>query len=286
MVLLSSGPQTRSQSPSGATHRADWFFELLNKVLINSDTIDELRVSAACPIRSSKGRRSWWDLQTLNVMIRSRQPSPQQKTTMKLAVNLLSINTDVAPGQTKARRAPAAPVAHAKCFLSWATDKLSALLLHRRPPSSGRPRRLRTWTSTLISHSSARPSPTVSALRQRSRPLISAFRIILLPSERHQPPTRAAPRACDDGNLHAYRVHVCLEDAKVPGRAAGGGPPATAKVPLVGFWCFRPGVCMQKLLKLGVKSIVITSGTLSPMDSFAFDLARAGSPLSPSARLS
>lgn len=45
-------------------------------------------------------------------------------------------------------------------------------------------------------------------------------------------------------------------------------------MPLLGFWCFRPGICMQKLVNMGVRSLVITSGTLSPMDSFAFELVR------------
>ena len=35
------------------------------------------------------------------------------------------------------------------------------------------------------------------------------------------------------------------------------------------FWCFSPSVAMSQLVRLGVRSIILTSGTLSPMDSFA-----------------
>lgn len=34
------------------------------------------------------------------------------------------------------------------------------------------------------------------------------------------------------------------------------------------FWCFNPGVVMGELLQKGVRSIILTSGTLSPMRSF------------------
>ncbi len=36
-----------------------------------------------------------------------------------------------------------------------------------------------------------------------------------------------------------------------------------------------PGVCMLSLEALGVSSILLTSGTLSPMESFAHELVRA-----------
>eukprot|EP00026_Physarum_polycephalum_P000577 Phypoly_transcript_00578.p1 GENE.Phypoly_transcript_00578~~Phypoly_transcript_00578.p1 ORF type:complete len:1233 (-),score=182.25 Phypoly_transcript_00578:64-3762(-) len=38
------------------------------------------------------------------------------------------------------------------------------------------------------------------------------------------------------------------------------------------YWCFNPGVAMQALQQSGIRSIILTSGTLSPMDSFAYEL--------------
>ncbi|CAL5443392.1 unnamed protein product [Camellia sinensis] len=35
------------------------------------------------------------------------------------------------------------------------------------------------------------------------------------------------------------------------------------------WWCFNPGIAMEEFSQLGVGSIILTSGTLSPMDSFA-----------------
>ncbi|VAH77260.1 unnamed protein product [Triticum turgidum subsp. durum] len=38
------------------------------------------------------------------------------------------------------------------------------------------------------------------------------------------------------------------------------------------WWCFNPGLAMEEFLKLGVRSIILTSGTLSPLDSLAMEL--------------
>ncbi|CAI2375692.1 unnamed protein product [Moneuplotes crassus] len=40
----------------------------------------------------------------------------------------------------------------------------------------------------------------------------------------------------------------------------------------LGLWCFNPGFCFKQIKKLGVRSIILTSGTLSPMQSFAEEL--------------
>ena len=44
------------------------------------------------------------------------------------------------------------------------------------------------------------------------------------------------------------------------------------KGPTVSFWCMVPGVIVNELCELGVKSLLLASGTLSPMDSFASEL--------------
>lgn len=40
----------------------------------------------------------------------------------------------------------------------------------------------------------------------------------------------------------------------------------------LGWWCFKPGIAMEEFSKLGVGSIILTSGSLSPLDSFAQEL--------------
>lgn len=41
---------------------------------------------------------------------------------------------------------------------------------------------------------------------------------------------------------------------------------------VIQYWCFSPGIAMEEIKKLGVRSLILTSGTLSPMDSFREDL--------------
>ncbi|KAK2984870.1 hypothetical protein RJ640_008635, partial [Escallonia rubra] len=73
----------------------------------------------------------------------------------------------------------------------------------------------------------------------------------------------------DGGNAHAkyYRVHVQEVEASAPQIAFKGKGSRTFS-----WWCFNPGVAMEEFPKLGVGSIILTSGTLSPMDSFAEEL--------------
>ncbi|WCJ40717.1 hypothetical protein M5689_021626 [Euphorbia peplus] len=72
----------------------------------------------------------------------------------------------------------------------------------------------------------------------------------------------------DKRNAHAnsYRVHV-QEVVE-----AGGSDSVKGKTRTLSWWCFNPGVAMEEFSKLGVGSIILTSGTLSPMDSFAYEL--------------
>jgi regulator of telomere elongation helicase 1 len=39
------------------------------------------------------------------------------------------------------------------------------------------------------------------------------------------------------------------------------------------LWCFYPGLAMQSLMGTGIRSLIVTSGTLSPLDSFAYELS-------------
>lgn len=71
-----------------------------------------------------------------------------------------------------------------------------------------------------------------------------------------------------------YRVHVQKDSGKK-------GPTDIWTVSSAGkkdgwvlnCWCFSPGLSMANLMKQGVYSIILTSGTLSPLNSFATELA-------------
>ncbi|KAL1021284.1 hypothetical protein UPYG_G00011180 [Umbra pygmaea] len=41
---------------------------------------------------------------------------------------------------------------------------------------------------------------------------------------------------------------------------------------VLSYWCFSPGFSMQELVRQGVRSIILTSGTLSPMSSFTAEM--------------
>ncbi|KAM3747686.1 hypothetical protein ACB098_05G053700 [Castanea mollissima] len=72
----------------------------------------------------------------------------------------------------------------------------------------------------------------------------------------------------DKGNAHAkfYRVHVQELEAS----AADGLKGKASRT--LSWWCFNPGIALEEFHKLDVGSIILTSGTLSPMDSFALEL--------------
>ena len=38
------------------------------------------------------------------------------------------------------------------------------------------------------------------------------------------------------------------------------------------YWCFSPGHTMRELMSYGVRSVVLTSGTLSPLNSFTAEM--------------
>ena len=47
---------------------------------------------------------------------------------------------------------------------------------------------------------------------------------------------------------------------------------AGSKGRTLSWWCFNPGFAMEEFSQLGVRSIILTSGTLAPLDSFAVEL--------------
>ncbi|XP_071521047.1 regulator of telomere elongation helicase 1 homolog [Panulirus ornatus] len=76
-----------------------------------------------------------------------------------------------------------------------------------------------------------------------------------------------------------YKVHINIEEAKKKpgGRQEGWGAPKITPVNsklgrVISYWCFNPGFGMKDLAEQGVKCIILTSGTLSPIDSFTSEL--------------
>lgn len=59
-----------------------------------------------------------------------------------------------------------------------------------------------------------------------------------------------------------YRVHV---SPKPPPSQKNGGR-------TISYWCFAPSLAMEELANLNVRSILVTSGTLSPLPSYSMEL--------------
>ena len=103
-----------------------------------------------------------------------------------------------------------------------------------------------------------------------------------------------------------YRVHLHIKHAKKrvwsgPGSRGRGGPfqrqsnrtaddddtdnsavtssaassSHTSSYRVLSYWCFNPGLSMQSLAQCGVRTFLFTSGTLSPLDSFAAEFHMA-----------
>lgn len=83
-------------------------------------------------------------------------------------------------------------------------------------------------------------------------------------------------RSLRTGRSEDYRVYIADELIKYnPGgyqqvSATGAPPPRMKRV--VNYWCFSTGVAMAELQALGVKSMLLTSGTLSPMAALREDI--------------
>jgi len=65
----------------------------------------------------------------------------------------------------------------------------------------------------------------------------------------------------------SYRVHVSAKETKAP----RNGKSATLSR-TISYWCFAPSEAMHELADLKVRSILVTSGTLSPLESYAMEL--------------
>jgi DNA repair helicase Rad3 len=70
-----------------------------------------------------------------------------------------------------------------------------------------------------------------------------------------------------------YRVHVTPKNASATRKPLGRFQKNTTPVErVVSYWCFAPSVAMEELINLNVRSVLVTSGTLSPLPSYAMEL--------------
>ena len=71
----------------------------------------------------------------------------------------------------------------------------------------------------------------------------------------------------------SYRVHVSPKGSDRNGGHANYGNNVEANLSrTVSYWCFAPAEAMRDLASLKARSIIVTSGTLSPLESYAMEL--------------
>jgi len=72
----------------------------------------------------------------------------------------------------------------------------------------------------------------------------------------------------------SYRVHLTQTVAAKPMSSSGRGKyqDAGSGGRTLSYWCFAPSEAMRELANLKVRSILVTSGTLSPLESYALEL--------------
>ncbi|KAM6163903.1 LOW QUALITY PROTEIN: regulator of telomere elongation helicase 1 [Rhynchocyon petersi] len=72
-----------------------------------------------------------------------------------------------------------------------------------------------------------------------------------------------------------YKVHV-RPDGSQRGRTqrsdTWGATAVRRQGKVLSYWCFSPGHSMRELMSQGVRSLILTSGTLAPVSSFAMEL--------------
>lgn len=71
-------------------------------------------------------------------------------------------------------------------------------------------------------------------------------------------------------NSRAYRVHISEKKTSEFIRKLGQVVKGAERA--IHYWCFAPSLAMLDLQDLGIRSIIITSGTLSPMKSYSLEL--------------
>ncbi|KFZ57964.1 Regulator of telomere elongation helicase 1, partial [Antrostomus carolinensis] len=72
-----------------------------------------------------------------------------------------------------------------------------------------------------------------------------------------------------------YKVHIHLDDGnqkKKQRTDLWNSSSAKKQGKTLSYWCFSPGYSMHELVRQGVRTIILTSGTLSPISSFTMEM--------------
>ncbi|XP_036915982.1 regulator of telomere elongation helicase 1 isoform X2 [Sturnira hondurensis] len=77
------------------------------------------------------------------------------------------------------------------------------------------------------------------------------------------------------GASQSYKVHIHPDTShrRTAQRSDAWGATASRKQgKVLSYWCFSPGLSMRELVRQGIRTLILTSGTLAPVSSFALEM--------------
>ncbi|XP_015452420.1 regulator of telomere elongation helicase 1 isoform X4 [Pteropus alecto] len=77
------------------------------------------------------------------------------------------------------------------------------------------------------------------------------------------------------GVSQSYKVHIHPDTSHwrtAPRSDAWNSTAAKKPGKVLSYWCFSPGYSMRELVRQGVRTLILTSGTLAPVSSFALEM--------------
>nr|XP_021528107.1 regulator of telomere elongation helicase 1 [Aotus nancymaae] len=77
------------------------------------------------------------------------------------------------------------------------------------------------------------------------------------------------------GALRSYKVHIHPDAShRRAAQRSDAWSTTAARKPgkVLSYWCFSPGHSMRELVRQGVRTLILTSGTLAPVSSFALEM--------------
>ncbi|XP_042319514.1 regulator of telomere elongation helicase 1 isoform X2 [Sceloporus undulatus] len=85
--------------------------------------------------------------------------------------------------------------------------------------------------------------------------------------------TSSSTSSCSVSKYYKVHIHPDMSNQKKKQRSDLWNSSVTRKQgKVLSYWCFSPGYSMHELVRQGVRTIILTSGTLSPVSSFAMEM--------------
>ncbi|KAH0619285.1 hypothetical protein JD844_019210 [Phrynosoma platyrhinos] len=85
--------------------------------------------------------------------------------------------------------------------------------------------------------------------------------------------TSSSTPSCAVSKYYKVHIHPDMSNQKKKQRSDLWNSSVTRKQgKVLSYWCFSPGYSMHELVRQGVRTIILTSGTLSPVSSFTMEM--------------